>query len=131
MPDGDFFEGFDFGFEFDWFCFKFLMSVAVDCVFEGFQAFYDMLDFLFKRLRSFAKCKRLSRYSRAYVCGNQVCHKFLPDISQIDPVYVGDGECFLFWNEPPEPTSRLLNGFGGLFLGIFRAREAPTRPLCH
>lgn len=48
LPDGDFFEGFDFGFKFDEFGFKSLMSVAVDCVFEGFQTFCNVLDFLFK-----------------------------------------------------------------------------------
>ena len=44
LPDGYPFEGVDFGFKFDEFGFKAFMSVAVDCVFEIVEAFYDMLD---------------------------------------------------------------------------------------
>ena len=48
LPDGDFFESFDFRFEFDEFCLQSLMAVAVNGVFEGFEAFCDVLDFLFE-----------------------------------------------------------------------------------
>lgn len=48
LPNSYSFEGVDFGFKFDEFGFKSLMSVAVDGVFEGFQAFCNVLDFLFK-----------------------------------------------------------------------------------
>lgn len=48
LPDGYAFEGVYFRFEFYEFRFQSLMSVAVDCMFQCFQAFHDVLDFLFK-----------------------------------------------------------------------------------
>lgn len=48
MPDGYAFEGVYFRFEFDEFRFESFMTVAVDGVFEGFEAFCDVFDFLFK-----------------------------------------------------------------------------------
>lgn len=48
LPDGYAFEGVYFRFEFDEFRFQSLMAVAVDGVFEGFEAFGYVFDFLFE-----------------------------------------------------------------------------------